>query len=209
MSRLQAVLEAGRAHRAKQPTQTGSWYLAHHAQENDERDEELARDRNRMEDLAFEQRPPMHELRVSTAEARAPNAGMTVILGRLIYTPAIPPGRYRLTNDLVKYLADSNSHIKKYILDLSIPGDPHFGVNEYEERRAWEQRQRELGLMPPEDDDDDLYGSPQDDDLYSNQRNRRPGRAQPPQRNQGQPPNGRRPWWPDNQDDYGSDDLYS
>ncbi len=208
MSRLQAVLEAGRAHRAKQQTQTGSWYLAHHAQLNDERDEELARDRDRMEDLAFEQRPPMHELRVSTAEARAPNAGMTVILGRLMRTPAIPPGRYRLTNDLVKYLADSNSHIKKYILDLSIPGDPHFGVNEFEEIRAWEQRQRELGLMPPPSPDP-YTDTEHDDDLYSNQRSQRPGRAWPPQRNQGQPSNGRRPWWPDNQDDYGSDDLYS
>lgn len=199
MSRLQAVLEAGRAHRAKQQTKTGSWYLAHHAEQNEERDEELARDRNRMEDLAFEQRPPMHELRVSTAEARAPNAGMTVILGRLMRTPAIPPGRYRLTNDLVKYLADSNSHIKRYHLDLSIPGDPHFEVNEFEEIRAWEQRQRELGLMPPEDDDP--YAE-------TDVRDQRPGRARPPQHRQGHPPNGRGSWDPNNNDS-GSDDLYS
>ena len=137
-ARLQAVLEAGRAHRAK--AKTGSMYAAQHAERNQERDDELLRVRfSRMGGAASGQDHPFANLRVTTAESHAPGASMTVILEGLTWTPGIPPGRYTLTRELVEFLANSPSHIVNYKLNTMVPLDPHFTVNETRDRQEWQR----------------------------------------------------------------------
>tara|TARA_Y100000768_G_scaffold291574_1_gene225575 strand:+ start:446 stop:988 length:543 start_codon:yes stop_codon:yes gene_type:complete len=138
-ARLQTVLEAGRAHRAK--AKTGSMYSAHHAERNQERDDELLRERFRRMGggPTSGQDNPFANLRVTTAESHAPGASMTVILEGLTQTPGIPPGRYTLTRELVEFLANSPSHIVNYKLNVLVPHDPHFTVNETRDRQEWQR----------------------------------------------------------------------
>lgn len=138
-TRLQAVLEAGRAHQAK--AKTGSMYSAQHAERNQERDDELLRARfSRMGGgSASGQDHPFANLRVTTAESHAPGASMTVVLEGLTQTLGIPSGRYTLTRELVEFLANSPSHIVNYNLNTMVPHDPHFTVNEVRDRQEWQR----------------------------------------------------------------------
>ena len=138
-ARLQIVLEAGRAHRTK--AKTGSMYSAHHAERNQERDDELLSARfSRMGGgPVSDQDHPFANLRVTTAESHAPGASMTVILEGPTRTLGIPSGRYTLTRELVEFLANSPSHIVNYNLNTMVPHDPHFTVNETRDREEWQR----------------------------------------------------------------------
>jgi hypothetical protein len=182
MSRLQAVLEAGRAHREAtgvarigrdNPLPDGPVYRtweresgrALESQRNNDNERERERDRDHGILSQFEQ------MRIRNGEC------ITLEVPQFRYwdsVQVVPPGRYPMTKELVAALA--NAHIKHYTLELNNGNDPHFTIDEdhnrfihsvrnvdfFDERPSQPRRRRGAPGSPPRRgdpgyDSDDLY----------------------------------------------------
>ena len=136
MSRLQAVLEAGRAHREATGARDdgGPMYRTwareseralerQRVRDNNDNERERERDRDRGILSQFEQ------MRIRNGEC------ITLEVPQFRYwdsVQVVPPGRYPMTKELVRALA--NAHIKEYTLELNNRNDPHFTIDENHNR---------------------------------------------------------------------------
>ena len=131
MSRLQAVLEAGRAHReATGARDDGGPMYRTWARESEralerqrvrENDDERERERDRDRGILSQ----FEQMRIRNGEC------ITLEVPQFRYwdsVQVVPPGRYPMTKELVQALA--NVHIKEFELELNNPDDPHFRINE-------------------------------------------------------------------------------
>ena len=131
MSRLQAVLEAGRAHREATGARDDggpvyrTWAresgraLERQRERDNDNERERERDRDRGVLSQFEQ------MRIRQGEC------ITLEVPEFRYwdsVQVVPPGRYPMTKELVQALA--NVHIKEYTLELNNRNDPHFTIDE-------------------------------------------------------------------------------
>ena len=132
MSRLQAVLEAGRAHREATAArddggpvyrtwerEAGRALERQRVRDNNDNERERERDRDRGILSQFEQ------MRIRNGEC------ITLEVPQFRYwdsVQVVPPGRYPMTKELV--LALANAHIKEYTLNVSNRNDPHFTIDE-------------------------------------------------------------------------------
>jgi len=180
MSRLQAVLEAGRAHRAAKTGARGddgapvyrTWEresgraLARQRSRENNNDNERERDRDRDRGILSQ----FEQMRIRNGEC------ITLEVPEFRYwdsVQVVPPGRYPMTKELV--LALANAHIKEFTLNVSNRNDPHFTIDEDHNRfihsvrnvvpAGWENRPPQWGAPgPPPRRGDPGYDS---DDLYS------------------------------------------
>ena len=165
MSRLQAVLEAGRAHReatgarGDRPPGYRTWEResgrALERQRDNDNERERDRDRERGVLSQFEQ------MRIQNGEC------ITLEVPEFRYwdsVQVVPPGRYPMTKELV--LALANAHIKEFTLNVSNRNDPHFTIDENHNRfihsvrnvvpAGWKNR-RPPQRGEPGYDSDDVY----------------------------------------------------
>ena len=175
MSRLQAVLEAGRAHREAtgardddypipdRPPGYRTWdresgrALERQRERNNNDDErERERDRDRGVLSQFEQ------MRIRNGEC------ITLEVPEFRYwdsVQVVPPGRYPMTKELV--LALANAHIKEFTLNVSNRNGPYFTIDEDHNRfihsvrnvvpAGLEDRRRPPQRGEPGYDSDDVY----------------------------------------------------
>jgi len=141
MSRLQAVLEAGRAHREAtgarddgypipdRPPGYRTWEResgrALERQRERERDNERERERDRDRGILSQ----FEQMRIRNGEC------ITLEVPEFRYwdsVQVVPPGRYPMTKELV--LALANAHIKEFTLNVSNRNDPHFTIDENHNR---------------------------------------------------------------------------
>lgn len=179
MSRLQAVLEAGRKHRAATGTRDDggpvyrTWaresgralerQRSRSSNNNNEHERDRDRDRDRGVLSQFEQ------MRIANGECITLEVPE---FRRWDSVQVVPPGRYPMTKELVRALA--NAHVKNYDLELNNPNDPHFTINEDHNRfihsvrnvapAGWENREGGYRYSPPPQRGEPGYDS---DDLYS------------------------------------------
>ena len=135
MSRLQAVLEAGRAHREATGARDDdgpvyrTWARASArelSRDNNDRGRERERERERDRDRDRGVLSQFEQLSIRNGEC------ITLEVPEFRYwdsVQVVPPGRYPMTKELV--LALANAHIKEYTLEVGRNGnDPHFSIDE-------------------------------------------------------------------------------
>ena len=135
MSRLQAVLEAGRAHREATGARDDdgpvyrTWARASArelSRDNNDRGRERERERDRDRDRDRGVLSQFEQLSIRNGEC------ITLEVPEFRYwdsVQVVPPGRYPMTKELV--LALANAHIKEYTLEVGRNGnDPHFSIDE-------------------------------------------------------------------------------
>ena len=169
MSRLQAVLEAGRAHREATGArddggpvyrtwarESGRALERQRERNNNDNERDRDRDRDRGVLSQFEQ------MRIQNGEC------ITLEVPEFRYwdsVQVVPPGRYPMTKELV--LALANAHIKEFTLNVSNRNDPHFTIDENHNRfihsvrnvvpAGLEDRRRPPQRGEPGYDSDDVY----------------------------------------------------
>ncbi len=173
MSRLHAVLEAGRAHREATGARDDdgpvyrTWARASArelSRDNNDRGRDRGRDRERDRDRDRGVLSQFEQLSIRNGEC------ITLEVPEFRYwdsVQVVPPGRYPMTKELV--LALANAHIKEYTLEVGRNGnDPHFSIDEDHNRfihsvrnvvpAGLENRQRAPPRRgEPGYDSDDLY----------------------------------------------------
>ena len=147
MSRLQAVLEAGRAHRASNGAKTGTRAnmnmdamrrsvneMDREAVDERRRSvvEQFRAERERVRERQMDWGDALQQLRIQDPN-QLPEDCMTVSIPQLTFRPDFPPGRYRLTPELVRFLADGPPHIYNYGLNMDNPRRPYFEIDERED----------------------------------------------------------------------------
>ena len=176
MSRLQAVLEAGRKHReatgardADGPVyrtwerEAGRALARQRSRENNDRERERDRDQgvlSQFEQLRIRQGEP---ITVEVPEFTLPGA-----------IQVVDPGRYPMTKELVRALANTYRPTTAYTLKLDNRNDPHFTIDEMHNSAletwrdvvpsGWENRSGGYAYHPPPQRGEPGYDS---DDLYS------------------------------------------
>ena len=169
MSRLQAVLEAGRAHREATGARDDggpvyrtwareSGRALERQRERNNNDDERERDRDRDRGVLSQ----FEQMRIQNGEC------ITLEVPEFRYwdsVQVVPPGRYPMTKELV--LALANAHIKEFTLNVSNRNDPHFTIDENHNRfihsvrnvvpAGLEGRRRPPQRGEPGYDSDDVY----------------------------------------------------
>jgi len=169
MSRLQAVLEAGRAHREATGARDDggpvyrtwareSGRALERQRERNNNDDERERDRDRDRGVLSQ----FEQMRIQNGEC------ITLEVPEFRYwdsVQVVPPGRYPMTKELV--LALANAHIKEFTLNVSNRNDPHFTIDENHNRfihsvrnvvpAGLEDRRRPPQRGEPGYDSDDVY----------------------------------------------------
>lgn len=132
MSRLQAVLEAGRAHREATGARDDggpvyrtwareSGRALERQRERNNNDDERERDRDRDRGVLSQ----FEQMRIRNGEC------ITLEVPEFRYwdsVQVVPPGRYPMTKELV--LALANAHIKEFTLNVSNRNGPYFTIDE-------------------------------------------------------------------------------
>ena len=169
MSRLQAVLEAGRAHREATGARDDggpvyrtwareSGRALERQRERNNNDDERERDRDRDRGVLSQ----FEQMRIQNGEC------ITLEVPEFRYwdsVQVVPPGRYPMTKELV--LALANAHIKEFTLNVSNRNGPYFTIDEDHNRfihsvrnvvpAGLEDRRRPPQRGEPGYDSDDVY----------------------------------------------------
>ena len=169
MSRLQAVLEAGRAHREATGARDDggpvyrtwareSGRALERQRERNNNDDERERDRDRDRGVLSQ----FEQMRIRNGEC------ITLEVPEFRYwdsVQVVPPGRYPMTRELV--LALANAHIKEFTLNVSNRNGPYFTIDEDHNRfihsvrnvvpAGLEDRRRPPQRGEPGYDSDDVY----------------------------------------------------